>query len=68
MRKLSFIEALLSDIGNIALPDILEENTERYEVLKIMIFTNLLGPIRRKIKASVDGDMFNIMVVEETFV
>lgn len=44
---------------------LLNENPERLEVTKIMVFTNLLGPINRKIHACVDGVSFNIMVVED---
>lgn len=68
MRKTNFVEEILSDIGTLANPNSLDEKTERFDVLKVMIFTYLLGPIRRKLTANIDGEAFSILVVEETSV
>lgn len=46
----------------------LEENLGRLDVPKIMVFTNFLGPISRKIQACVNGVSFNIMMVEDVYV
>lgn len=68
MGNSDFIDTLISDVGLLTNSEELEGSADMLDVLKVMIFTNLLGPINRKVKASVDGESFMILLVEEAFV
>lgn len=68
VQKSRFIDELLSDIGTLINPDSLQAKHDKFDVIRLMAFTNLLGSINRKIRACVDGEFFNILVVEEASV
>lgn len=68
MRNKSFLESLLSDVGSLVNGDCLELNPERLDVTSVMVFTNHLGIISKKIKVSVDGEIFTILVIEDSTV
>lgn len=56
VRNIRFLEELLSDIGNFTKSELLEDKSDRLDVLRIMALTNFLGLINRKIRACVDGE------------
>lgn len=68
VRNTSFLETILADIGTLANNDKLDEKSDRLNVLKVMVFTNQLGLINRKINACVDGGIFSILVMEDVSV
>lgn len=68
VRNSRFIDVLLSDIGTLINPDSLQANHDRYNVIRLIVFTNLLSSINRRIRACVDGEFFNILVVEKASV
>lgn len=68
VRNKTFIDSLLLDVGMMIKGDSLEPNPERLIVISLMVFTNLLGSISKKIRPSVDGELFNIIISEDPMV
>lgn len=65
VRNSRFLESLLADIGYLANPKSVDDKAEIMDVIRIMIFTNQIGPISRKINACVDGEIFTLMLIED---
>lgn len=67
-RNENFLDALISDIGIVAQKNHSEAYVDKFNVMKIMIFTNHQGTINRRVKGCVDGENFMILVAEESSV
>ncbi|XP_058768749.1 uncharacterized protein LOC131642531 [Vicia villosa] len=68
VRNRRFCEILLSDIGVVVNGEELEGNQIRMDVTNVMVFTNQIESINRKIVACVDGEMYSILVKEDVMV
>lgn len=65
VRNMKFCKELLSDVGVLENCKYLEEKPARLDVIKLMIFTYIVGPINRTISVCVDGVWFKILIVED---
>ncbi|XP_058726994.1 uncharacterized protein LOC131598405 [Vicia villosa] len=68
VRNRRFCESLLSDIGVVAKGDCMEGKQIRLDVTSLLIFTNLLDTINRKVAVSIEGVWYDILVKEDVTV
>ncbi|XP_058734228.1 uncharacterized protein LOC131605958 [Vicia villosa] len=65
VRNENFINLLLADIGTVVNSQSITEKPIRLDVLTLMIYTESMEQIRNKVKACIDGNWYNLLVIED---
>lgn len=67
VRSERFIKTTLVDIGKVVNPQSIISKSNRLDVIKLMIYTDSLEPIRNRVKSCVDGIWFNLFIIKEVY-